>query len=272
MTPEFRIGCVSYANAVPLVEAFRDDPSVEVVLDVPSRLPALLESGEVDAILVSSLYALNRPDVVLAEATCIASDGPVESVRLFSKVLPSEIKRLALDQSSMTSNALAQMWLREVYGCVPEAEPMPPSLDDMLLDHDAAVLIGDLGMAASLPEGYVIDLGAAWTDWTGLPFLWAGWIGRQDLSPRLVSRLAAAGERPIDDALIQRVAREHGWSIPALENYYSKTMVYRLSDDVLRGYREFARRLGGTLPELRRGEELQSAGASGFNEVRSVGI
>ena len=50
---QFRVGCVPFVNARPLVAAF-DAPNdwVEVVYDVPSKLPALLDSGEVDAILV----------------------------------------------------------------------------------------------------------------------------------------------------------------------------------------------------------------------------
>ena len=91
----YTVGCVSYVNAIPLVEMFEEMGAaspVRVLYDVPSRLPALLESGEADAIFVSSVDGLRVADCRLAEGVCI-----VKSVRLFSKVPPAEIQKLALD-------------------------------------------------------------------------------------------------------------------------------------------------------------------------------
>jgi chorismate dehydratase len=48
----------------------------------------------------------------------------------------------------------------------------------MLAGADAALLIGDPALFAEIPAGVgKIDLGAAWTDMTGLPFVWAFWSG-----------------------------------------------------------------------------------------------
>ena len=79
---QFRVGCVPYVNARPLVAAF-DQPNefVEVVYDVPSKLPALLDAGEVDAILVSSIELLRRDDLLPVAEVGIMSNGPVKSVR-----------------------------------------------------------------------------------------------------------------------------------------------------------------------------------------------
>ena len=112
MKARFRVGCVPYVNARPLVACF-DQPNefVEGVYDVPSRLPALLDSGEVDAILVSSIEYLRREDLVVIGEVGIMSNGPVASVRMLSKVPLEEIQTLALDESSMTSNMLAQIIL-----------------------------------------------------------------------------------------------------------------------------------------------------------------
>jgi len=183
---QFRVGCVPYVNARPLVAAF-DQPNefVEVIYDVPSKLPAMLDSGQVDAILVSSIELLRRDDLVAVSEVGIMSYGPVQSVRMLSKVPLEDIKTLALDQSSMTSNILAQVILAES-GVFPSLEPLAPNAPDMLANHDACVIIGDRGFEADGTGLVDIDLGAAWTEMTGLPFVWALWLGKKEanIDPR----------------------------------------------------------------------------------------
>ena len=155
-TVKYRVGSVPYLNAKPLVRQFEDlgaSSPVSVVYDVPSQLPALLEAGEVQAILVSSIEALRHPDLHFADGVSICSQREVFSVRLFSKVPFGEIRRLALDASSMTSNALAQILLDQRFGVRPATTTLPPDLDLMLAECDAGILIGDNGMRATGPEG-----------------------------------------------------------------------------------------------------------------------
>ncbi len=177
---QFRVGCVPYVNARPLVAAF-DQPNefVEVVYDVPSKLPALLDAGEVDAILVSSIELLRRNDLLPVAEVGIMSNGPVKSVRMLSKVPISEIKTLALDESSMTSNMLAQVILAE-QGVFPTLTTLPPDSKMMLANCDACVIIGDHGFEADGSGLVDIDLGEAWTKMTGLPFVWALWLGKKE--------------------------------------------------------------------------------------------
>lgn len=158
------------------------NPFVEVVYDVPSRLPALLDSGEVDAILVSSIEYLRRDDLVIAADVGIMSNGPVASVRMLSKVPLETIKTLALDQSSMTSNMLAQIILAEK-GVRPRLVTMEPDQTAMLAECDACVLIGDKGLEADGTGLVDVDLGAAWTEMTGEPFVWALWLAKRDRFP-----------------------------------------------------------------------------------------
>lgn len=162
-----------------------DQPNefVEVVYDVPSRLPALLDSGEVDAILVSSIEYLRREDLVIAADVGIMSNGPVASVRMLSKVPLDEIQTLALDESSMTSNMLAQIILAE-RGVRPSLVTMEPDQAAMLAACDACVLIGDKGLEADGTGLVDVDLGEAWTELTGLPFVWALWLSKRERFPK----------------------------------------------------------------------------------------
>lgn len=255
-------------------EELGDESPVRVIYDVPSRLPALLESGQAQAILVSSIDALRVPGRRMADGVMIGSDGPVKSVRLFSKVRPSDIRTLAFDASSMTSNRLAQIILAERYGATPEAVTMPPDLASMLADNDACVLIGDIGMVTDGSGLHVLDLGEEWRRLTHKPFVWAAWIGNEGLTPELSAYLlAGAGtmyvgrhrdqetwrgkmmpqifaglaEEPVEEVrsrLIQH-ALHHApsWTAEMVRDYYLNVMVYEMTDEGLGGLREFQRRL-----------------------------
>jgi len=262
VTVEYTVGCVPYVNAIPLVSWFEeqgDESPVKVLYDVPSRLPRLLDAGA-DAILVSSIDALSHPRR-MAAGVCIGSDGPVKSVRMFSKVPFGEIETLALDVSSMTSNALAQILLAETYGITPETRQMAPSLDLMLQDNDACVLIGDIGMIANGSGLQVMDLGEAWTTMTGLPFLWAAWTGGDSLRPELASLLYRAAKQScmgrgaeappwageedpqwVDrrrQAVLRRAMDHGGWSKRMAEDYLRNVMVYDLDERMLSGLQTF---------------------------------
>ncbi len=242
---KFTVGCVPYVNAIPLVYRFEqlgDESPVRVIYDVPSKLPALLDSGDVDAILVSSFDALTQPNRRIAEGVCIGSFGPVESVRLFSKVPFSEILSLALDTSSMTSNALAQILLAEQFSCMPKVQLVMPNQEKMLSKCDACVLIGDLGMAAPSEGHHVLDLGEAWTKLTGLPFVWAAWVGGERLTPELAGLLYEAYDRLSHndlDTWIKAAGEKSNLSPARLANYFQKSMRYELDDLAMIGLGAF---------------------------------
>jgi len=195
-----RIGAVAYLNARPLVFSLaRMAPRAEVVVDLPSRLADALASGRLDVAMIPSIeYARTAGYTILSDA-CIACDGPVRSVKLFSRVSVERIRTLALDEGSRTSAALVKIWLKERYGIAPETRPLPIGADSDSAETDAVLLIGDRGM---LPANgrYVAqwDLGAEWVAWTGLPFVFAVWIARPGVDLTGVSRLLAAAR---DDGL-----------------------------------------------------------------------
>lgn len=265
-TPSRRcVGCVPFVNGRPLVWAFEQPEfewAVTVRYDMPSRLPLMLMQGGADAVLASSIEALIHPNRRIAAGIGVVSDGPVESVRLFSKVPFGQIESLALDQSSLTSNALAQILLKEINGAVPSCEPMPPSLDQMLSQHDAAVLIGDIGMRADGSGLYVMDMGEAWTQFTGLPFVWALWIGESNLTEDLAQKLKAARSfsglgagtavsgasdsaevRARIDSQVQTFARASGWTSEEVERYLTQVIRLDVDERALEGLRLFQRKL-----------------------------
>lgn len=256
----YTVGSVPYVNAAPLIarfDALGERSPVQVRTAVPSRLPALLDSGQCQAIMVSSVDALRHPGRRIVGGIGVGSSGPVESVRLFSKVPFENIRSLVLDESSMTSNRLAQVLLADGYGVHPVTTTHGPDLHKMLAHGDACVLIGDRGFEADGTSLHVMDLGAEWTRQTGLPFLWAGWIGGSEVTAALADLLhdarvwsgcgrgCATELAEGRDETIAFAMRQSGWSEAMARHYLLETMVYDHTSEtpLFDGLREFQRRL-----------------------------
>lgn len=190
-----RIGAVSYLNTKPLIhELDRLAPDAELILDYPSRLADRLRDGSLDIGLIPIIEVFRAGGYQLVPGISIASDGPVLSVTLFSRVPWAEIRRVALDEGSRTSAALTQVLLQHRYGIRPAIVPLPMDREADGLDVDAVLLIGDRAMHACLPGfRHAYDLGQEWHDWTGLPFVYAAWAvrGGVDLGTVLESLYAS---------------------------------------------------------------------------------
>jgi chorismate dehydratase len=173
-----RLGLVAYSNVSPFRYGLRR-MGVEFLDEVPAKLLPCLESGEVEAAIVPTFDVLAHPALIALPGTCIASDGPAMSVKLFSRIPPRFAERVALDADSHTSVALTRV-LFDSFGAHPQYLTMPPDLDQMLTRADAALLIGDPCLRAQpAKEVLVTDLGEAWKELTGLPFVFALWAARE---------------------------------------------------------------------------------------------
>lgn len=176
-----RVGAVNYLNTKPLIEDLETlAPEAQLVLEVPSRLADDLAEGRLDVALIPVIEYFRAGTYTIVPNIAIASHGPVLSVTLFSRVPWSEIRRVALDEGSRTSAALAQVLLRKRYGINPQLVPLPLTQQAEHVDADAVLLIGDRAMRACLPGfAHAFDLGQEWHEWTGLPFVYAVWAVRE---------------------------------------------------------------------------------------------
>src|SRR5438477_8373879 len=149
------------------------------MLDVPSRLADLLAQERLEVALIPVVEYFRAGTYAIVPDIAIASRGPVLSVTLFSRLPWAGIRRVALDEGSRTSAALAQILLRQRHGVRPEVVPLPLDRQAEDADADAVLLIGDRAMRACLPGfAHAYDLGQEWHDWTGLPFVYAVWAVR----------------------------------------------------------------------------------------------
>lgn len=245
-----RIGAVSYLNSHPLVEGLAEHcPEADVFLDVPSRLADDLAKGRLDVALIPSVEAFSDPDYEVVSDACVATHGPVLSVKLYSRVHPGAIRSLALDEGSRTSAALVQVMLWERYGVRPRLEKLPLGKGTRDAKTDAVLLIGDRAMfPPEEPFETVWDLGEEWVDWTGLPFVFALWVARKDAPlDGIETRLNAARDAGLAnvEAIADRGADKLGLPRQVAFEYLTKNLHFRLGSAERMGLKLFHELAGG---------------------------
>ncbi len=189
MTPT-RLGAVHYLNVRPLVHGLAADPQFALRFDAPSRCAALLAEGAIDLGMIPSVEYARGEDYRVVPGLSISSHGDVASVALFSKTPVDVIRTIAADTSSRTSVVLLQILCARRFGIAPGFRPMAPMPAEMLSACDAALIIGDPALFLDHEAMGVqkIDLGAEWRAMTGLPFVWAMWVGRAGAVDAAVTR------------------------------------------------------------------------------------
>jgi len=99
-------------------------------------------------------------------------------VRIFAQVPPDRIRTLWVDTDSHTSVALARVLWRELYVRDLESRTIDTRRED-LRACEAVLLIGDKVVSPQRGSfAYEVDLGGAWRQHTGLPFVFAVWAMR----------------------------------------------------------------------------------------------
>jgi chorismate dehydratase len=178
-----RLGHIEYSNCIPVHAALLDaaPAGVEIVHGVPSRLNADLAAGRVDVAPCSSIeYARNAERYRLLPGLAIASEGAVGSI-LFESTHPLAAldgREVAVPTASATSVVLLRILLERRYGVTPRLRwyTQEAGADPVAAGAAAALWIGDPALRRVFPAGRPVhDLGTLWTDWTGLPFVFALW-------------------------------------------------------------------------------------------------
>ncbi len=227
------VGIVPYLNALPLVADLPSD--VERLVDVPSRLAPRLVAGEIDAALLPVAEAIRGRGLCYLGRHGIVSDGPVASVLLFLRVPLARVRTVALDPASRTSAGLARHVVlgaagpdvRFRAGARPGADPRTEVADAVLVIGDPALRYRDLPW-----PGEVVDLGLAWRERTGLPFVYARWTARPGLAAdereALATRLDAAARSGIArrEALARAWATERGEDPEVAARYVRENVTY----------------------------------------------
>src|ERR1051325_4935397 len=238
-----RIAASSYLNTAPLIWSFihgSQHEAVEVFTDTaPARCAEMLARGEVDAALVPVIEYQRISDIAIIPDVCVGSKTAVRSVVLATrKNNLKKIERVALDESSRTSAALVKIIFREFLGFEPQWKTAAPDLKSMLTEADAALIIGDPAMKIPRDQFRVFDLAALWHEFTGLGFVFAMWMARNDSVGKIRSiDFAAARDEGL--ANLDRVVADYPHPIELsnheTKQYLTENIVFHVDEEMRKG-------------------------------------
>lgn len=231
----FRIAASTYLNSAPLIWSFlhgSKSGTVEFIDAVPARCAQLLSQKEVDAALVPVIEYQRIPGGALVPDVCVGSQKEVLSVVLVSKHTQIEdIRTVALDESSRTSATLVKIIFREFLGREAGWTTRSPDLNGMLDRNDAALIIGDPGMTFPRTGLKVWDMASLWRNYTGLGFVFAMWMARDEGVD-----VDFAGARDEGVTRIEEIVNAYKDRIPMdLKKYLTENIVYRIDESMQRG-------------------------------------
>jgi chorismate dehydratase len=236
-----RLGCVKYLNARPLVHGWRG----QVVLDHPAALCKKLAGGDLDVALVSSVEFLRNPIYRIVDGISISSDGPVYSVIVVHHGHIAGVKEIDIDPASQTSVALLRCLLAE-RGLDPQLIQAGES-EQRLVDPaigQANLLIGDqaIRFRQMHPEYEFWDLGEEWKRIVDLPFVFALWLIRPELSD---AETVAGQLRALQDQNLGKIdnliAQEKEFDAPFCRRYFSEHLRFTFGEAEREGLLQFQR-------------------------------
>jgi chorismate dehydratase len=280
-----RISIVQYLNTAPLVRGFTHGPlrgKHTLSFTVPSQCAEALRSGEVDIAIIPAIEFQRIDGLVVLPSLSIASKKSVRSLLLVSKKPILDVRRIALDRSSRSTQALVRILCAKRWHIAPEFFETDPDLPSMLRDADAALLIGDPALrlaldseAAAKSDGsgesifpaelaglpvssplFLYDMVEKWRALTGFPAVLALWAARPAAVTAAVIRdfqdSLAFGMQHLAD-ISAEASRELNLPADKIARYLGENIDYTLDGENLRGlqrYYDLAAELG-LIPQAR---------------------
>jgi chorismate dehydratase len=251
-----RVSIVQYLNTAPLVRGFTHGPlkgKYELSFTVPSQCAEALRTNMVDIAIIPAIEYQRIAGLVVLPDLSIASKKTVRSLLLISKKPIKDVEKIALDQSSRSTQALTRILCAKRWHIAPEFFEAEPNLQAMLETADAALLIGDpaLRFAVNGPESghvngtgnlFVYDLVEKWRSLTSLPAVLAVWAGRPEIITKEVvhdfQESLAFGLQLLDE-ISEEAAAEMKLPAAELRRYLTENIDYRLDAENMQGLRRY---------------------------------
>ncbi len=241
----------------------------DISYTIPSACAEALRLGAADIGIIPAAAYSTVSDLIIIPDVAIAARRAVRSILLVSKFpldqWSTQVRTVALDNSSMTSVALAKILFAKWLGGARDYKAMAPGLDSMLAVCDAALLIGDPALQVDRERYFILDLAEEWVARTGKSFVFAFWaIRKQALAGRNGAAIAKDFQQSRDhgvspknlEAIAQEWAPRLGLAIEDVRVYLTRNIHYYLDPPCLEGlqlYYQLAEEVGAlpAAPELR---------------------
>jgi chorismate dehydratase len=207
--------------------------------DYPAQIAQALLDDTIDIGLVpvAVMPLLKHPQLV--SKYVIGTEGEVASVALFSQVPMDQIEKVYLDYQSRTSVQLVklllgQYWKKEVAFLTATEGYM-----DKISGTTAGVIIGDRALASLNLFEHIYDLGSAWKQYSGLPFVFAAWVANKPIPLDFMEAFDAAngyGLSHLEDVIALIPVNEQVYD---LHKYYTENISYELTPEKREGLARF---------------------------------
>jgi len=230
----FRVGSVPYLNAAPLTRGIES----ELIFATPAKLAQMLRREEVDAALVSVTEVLLNDAYNILDGISIASLGEVYSVFLAHKKPLAEVREVFCDPASLTSVNLLKVLLAE-RGLRPDFVPLESYA--AAAEKDFVLLIGDRAITfhRETHPHEILDLGSAWLELTGLPFVYAVWALRRGIENKELRTDLRSAKHFGLESLDQIIETREEFDVDFRRDYFEWHIQYHLGDDEKRGIARF---------------------------------
>lgn len=270
-TDGLRVGRIGYLNVLPIyhpLESGQVPHGFTFVYGPPSYLNTLMADGDLDISSNSSIEYGRRPqNYLLVPDLAIGSRGPVQSVLLLSRrpLTRLEGKTILVSAQTHTSAVLLRLLLKDYLHVRAEFAIGDATRALAAGERPEAILaIGDEALTLRRHADYpvLLDLGEAWREWTGLPFIFGVWVVRRAAYEARPEALAAAcaallrGKalgREGMERIVAMTAAKTPLSVAELRSYYAG-LSYDLGAEERQGLTLFYDRLvdAGLLAEAPR--------------------
>ncbi len=254
MPNKARLGRIQYLNVLPIYYALENlfvEDGFHLVPGTPAELNGRMRRGEVDLGSISAMeYGRQARDYLLLPDLSISSRGPVGSVLLFSRVPFGELegRQVRVSAASASGAALVKVLLARLFHVKPYYETGPLARGPMA-EADAVLAIGDEALCMKNAKAmlFELDLGEAWQELTGLPFVFGVWAVRRAFAEaqpeaagtlhRLLLRSKEWGLKALPE-LSRLAARSFGMTPEQILAYFHQ-LDYSLGPEHERGLRTF---------------------------------
>ncbi len=229
MAQKIRVGAVSYLNTKPLIYGFEHgkmEDELDLVIDYPANIASHLINNRIDIGLVPVAVIPSLKEHHIISDYCIACDGEVASVCLFSDVPLAEIKTILLDYQSRTSVALLKILLKEYWHIEPQLVAGKENYEKDISGTTAGLVIGDRALTQRAKAKYIYDLGSVWKDMTGLPFVFAAWVSNKPVAQSFIDRFnesCAFGFLHLDQVISENTLEDFD-----IKSYYTQYIKFKL--------------------------------------------
>jgi chorismate dehydratase len=272
---KLRISVVQYLNTAPLVRGFTHGAlqgKYDLSFTVPAQCAEALRTGAADVAIIPAIeyqrIVSQGIALTVLPGLAIASKERVRSLLLLSKVPIRQARRIALDRSSRSTQALVKILAARRWQIAPEFFESDPDPAAMLAGSDAALIIGDAALRIAIaaenkmtpgPDAewlttgatagisgvgdlHIYDVVKEWWHLTEKPAVLAVWAARTEIvTPELAADFLASrdfGLRQIPE-ICAEAARQLRLPEPELRLYLEKNIDYTLDDENLQGLLRF---------------------------------